>query len=148
VSKVHHGFRWRKNTVSDTTPEPGGVDGQVVEYRYVNLTRDPLPYVPMYWGQGFPTVFSDVPMLNGGKWPNLFLPDFNFVVPSSVRPFDHLWPITFGSAGTFEKQMVGHGAPPIQTGQATAHLVNAAGAARAQLPPAPVAVWAGSFART
>jgi len=135
--QVAEDARW-----DDTRPEPGGVEGQRVDWR-----RWYPPDTPFGWGQGFPTTFSNVPNLNGGMWNNQFLPDAEWQRPFGVALETQLWPAAFGSDGRFQEQLTA-GTPRPPTTVAVSTVMFQHGEALSRMPAASLNDLAGGFGRS
>lgn len=126
-------------------PAPGGIDGGPVDY-----VRWYPPDTPFRWGQGFPTPFTNVPAINGGRWPQerrFTIPDHHWEMPWGVEEIAYRWPGIVGTSGAWERQLVGSGAPQHSAGAPVATAMDAYAQAQAQRP-ADISVFAGSFARS
>ena len=127
----------------DSQPAPGGVEGQKVDWE-----RWYPPDTPFKWGQGFPTNFTNVPAIMGGRWPNEFLPDQFWTMPYGVDLAAHMWPGAVGSDGRFQAQLNGNGTAKPTAGTPTATVMYQYGQALANLPAASLAALAGGFGRS
>lgn len=136
---MNNPFRRKHDPVE---PRPGGIDGVRVDW-----VRWYPPDTPFRWGQGFQTVFSNVPAINGGRWLNQFLPDKEFEVPPAVSYGAYAFPAAAGSSGAFQAQLVGGNVRPA-TGITTARVMEAHAAALQRLRAAGLDVLAGGFARS
>jgi hypothetical protein len=126
----------------DTRPALGGVEG-----RRTDWIRWYPPDTPFGWGQGFPTVFSNVPAINGGRWINEFLPDAHWQMPYGVALETQMWPAAYGSDGRFQSQLSA-GTPRPPTGVPVATVMFQHGQALSQLPAASLTQLAGGFGRS
>ena len=125
-------------------PAPGGIDGQVVDY-----VRWYPPDTPFRWGQGFNHALTNVPAINGGRWPQdarFVIPDGHWQLPWGVDAVAYLWPATVGSDGRFQKQLDLAGTPAT-TGPPMATALNEFADAVSKRTAA-ITSLAGGFARS
>lgn len=133
----------RSSPVVDTTPRPGGVNGRIVEYDYVDKVGVDQPKVPYHWGQGFPHEWGHNYMV---QWINQPLPYEKYINPNGVTPINHIWPVIKGSDGAWQLQLNEQTAQPTG-GTPMALRMMQAGSALQDLPDAHVNVFAFGFAR-
>ena len=119
----------------------GGMDGQRTDY-----VRWYPPDTPFLWGQGFGMPFSNVAAINGGRWPQTFLPDPRYMFPYGMSQSGYMFPVVGGSSGGFQAQMV-VGTPGQQMTAATAIMAEQHAAARATQPGSLMGL-AGGFGRS
>lgn len=127
----------------DSRPRPGGVEGDRTDW-----VRWYPPDTPFGWGQGFPTNFTNVPAIMGGRWPNEFLPDQHWMMPYGVEIATHMWPAAVGSDGRFQAQLNGAGTARPTAGVPVATIMFQHGQVLANLPAASLDALAGGFGRS